>query len=79
MLHILQCDVVRIHGDSLPAAFSKELLDVGEEKLPQDTEHSLHHLPCVNMTASLDELNTKVLPNIPQTTKVTNVYMKEQL
>uniref|UniRef100_A0A0L8H069 ATP-dependent DNA helicase n=1 Tax=Octopus bimaculoides TaxID=37653 RepID=A0A0L8H069_OCTBM len=55
---------VHIHGDPLAAQFSNKLLDIGNEKLPQDPEDSLHHLPCGNMTASLEELKSKVFPNI---------------
>ncbi|XP_014777595.1 uncharacterized protein LOC106874392 [Octopus bimaculoides] len=55
---------VHIHGDPLAAQFSNKLLDIGNGKLPQDPEDNLHHLPCGNMTASLEELKSKVFPNI---------------
>ncbi|XP_052833426.1 uncharacterized protein LOC128251090 [Octopus bimaculoides] len=55
---------VHIRGDLLAAQFSNNLLDIGNGKLPQDPEDSLHHLPCGNMTASLEELKSKVFPNI---------------
>uniref|UniRef100_A0A0L8I2A8 ATP-dependent DNA helicase n=1 Tax=Octopus bimaculoides TaxID=37653 RepID=A0A0L8I2A8_OCTBM len=55
---------VHIHGDPLAAQFSNKLLDIGNGKLPQDPEDNLHHLPCGNMSASLEELKSKVFPNI---------------
>uniref|UniRef100_A0A0L8GKI4 ATP-dependent DNA helicase n=1 Tax=Octopus bimaculoides TaxID=37653 RepID=A0A0L8GKI4_OCTBM len=55
---------VHIHGDLLAAQFSNKLLDIGNGKLPQDPEDNLHHLPCSNMTASLEELKSKLFPNI---------------
>uniref|UniRef100_A0A0L8HYC6 ATP-dependent DNA helicase n=1 Tax=Octopus bimaculoides TaxID=37653 RepID=A0A0L8HYC6_OCTBM len=55
---------VHIHEDPLAAQFSNKLLDIGNGKLRQDPEDNLHHLPCGNMIASLEDLTSKVFPNI---------------
>ncbi|XP_029654090.1 uncharacterized protein LOC115227366 [Octopus sinensis] len=55
---------VHIHDDTLATEFSKTLLYIGNGKLTQGPEDSRCHLPCGIMTASLEELKSKVFPNL---------------
>lgn len=57
---------VHIQGDSNAAAFSKNLLEIGDGRVAHDPINGNITIPCGNIVKSIDELRKSVYPDLSQ-------------
>ena len=55
-----------VHGDDTAEAFAKDLLKIGNGRLPLDSSSKLHVLPCGIAVKDIDELTESVFPNLEE-------------
>ena len=53
-----------VHGDDTAEAFAKDLLKIGNGRLPLDPSSKLHVLPCGIAVNDIDDLTESVFPNL---------------